>query len=85
MNFWQWEIIAGKLKEHGLEFKTHSTLAYLPSITAWSRQAIFKGDKPDLTKDNSKESDYFLQYWKSPAEGRPPLGCCFGFSQQGKG
>lgn len=63
LNFWQWEIIALKLKEHGLEFKTHSTMAYLPSITAWSRQAIFKGDKPDLTKDNSKESAYFLQYW----------------------
>jgi len=38
-------------------------LAYIPTITAWSRQAIFRGDKPDLSTDNSKEAKLFETYW----------------------
>jgi hypothetical protein len=33
------------------------------STTAWSRQAIFKGDKPDLLEDNSREAKLFEDYW----------------------
>ncbi|MBK7887723.1 MAG: PglZ domain-containing protein [Bacteroidetes bacterium] len=41
----------------------NASLAYIPTITAWSRQAIFKGDKPDLSADNSKEAKLFEAYW----------------------
>ena len=39
-------------------------MAYIPSITAWSRQAIFKGSKPILNEDNSKEDSLFINFWE---------------------
>ncbi|MBK7265058.1 MAG: PglZ domain-containing protein [Ignavibacteriales bacterium] len=38
-------------------------MSYIPSITAWSRQAIFKGSNPDLNENNSKEKQLFHQFW----------------------
>ncbi len=63
MNYWQWSILSAALTQANVTFNTGSTLAYIPTITAWSRQAIFKGDKPDLSEDNSKESKLFEIYW----------------------
>lgn len=63
MNYWQWLILSSKLSENGIKFTPTASLAFIPSITAWSRQAIFKGDKPDLNEDNSKESKLFENYW----------------------
>ncbi len=65
MNYWQWNILSTALAKVEVSFNTGSTLAYIPTITAWSRQAIFKGDKPDLSADNSKESKLFEIYWTS--------------------
>ena len=64
MNYWQWELLSEHLKNEGIESITKTTMAYIPSITAWSRQAIFKGGKPDLDKDNSNESKLYKEYWK---------------------
>ena len=65
MNYWQWLIIEERLKSEGISVKSGVTCAFIPSITAWSRQAIFKGAKPDLTADNSKEEKLFRQYWEN--------------------
>jgi hypothetical protein len=63
MNYWQWMILANKLEDSGITYSTGATLAFIPTITAWSRQAIFKGDKPDLKENNSKEGKMFENFW----------------------
>ena len=65
MNYWQWIILGKALSEAGIGYSSNASLAYIPTITAWSRQAIFKGDKPNLLEDNSKESKLFETYWLS--------------------
>jgi hypothetical protein len=64
MSHWQWEIMAKSLNDAGVNFNMKSTLAFIPTITAWSRQAIFKGDRPELTADNSKEKEFFFRFWE---------------------
>jgi hypothetical protein len=63
MNYWQWNLLGKALTTSGLFYTPNASLAFIPTITAWSRQAIFKGDKPDLNEDNSKESKLFEAYW----------------------
>lgn len=63
MNYWQATLLKDRLKQKGISVNLNTTLAYIPTITAWSRQAIFRGLKPDLTEDNSKEELYFKRYW----------------------
>lgn len=63
MNYWQWNILSKALTDAGIQYSANASLAYIPTITAWSRQAIFKGDKPDLATDNSKEAKLFEAYW----------------------
>jgi len=63
MNYWQWNLLSKALSESGINYTANATLAYIPTITAWSRQAVFKGDKPDLLDDNSKEANLFVDYW----------------------
>ncbi len=63
MNYWQWLLLGKELSDEKIKYDLNSTLAYIPTITAWSRQAIFKGDKPDLKEDNSKEAKLFNEYW----------------------
>jgi hypothetical protein len=63
MNYWQWNILSKALSDAGIGYSSNASLAIIPTITAWSRQAIFKGDKPDLDEDNSKEAKLFESYW----------------------
>lgn len=63
MNYWQWNLLGKALIDIGINFSSTASLAFIPTITAWSRQAIFKGDKPDLFEDNSRESKQFEAYW----------------------
>lgn len=67
MNYWQWNILGRALIDTGLTYSSNASLAFIPTITAWSRQAIFKGEKPDLSEDNSKESKLFKTYWSKNA------------------
>lgn len=64
MNFWQWNILGKELSKVGINYSSNGSLAFIPTITAWSRQAIFKGDKPDLKETNSKEAKLFEIYWQ---------------------
>jgi len=63
MNYWQWNLLSKALSNAGLIYSSNASLAFIPTITAWSRQAIFKGEKPDLNEDNSKENKLFETYW----------------------
>lgn len=63
MNYWQWNILGKAFKDSGIDYSTNASLAIIPTITALSRQAIFKGDKPDFSEDNSKESKLFEAFW----------------------
>ena len=67
MNYWQWNILGKALSNADINFTSNASLAFIPTITAWSRQAIFKGDKPDLSADNSKEAKLFETYWLNQA------------------
>ncbi|MBT1707290.1 BREX-3 system phosphatase PglZ [Fulvivirgaceae bacterium PWU5] len=63
MSYWQWTLLSNALANAGVEYSSNASLAFIPTITAWSRQAIFKGEKPDLNDDNSKESKMFESFW----------------------
>lgn len=63
MNYWQWNMLSKALSDASIGYSSNASLAFIPTITAWSRQAIFKGDKPDLEEDNSKEAKLFESYW----------------------
>ncbi|MCK9331021.1 MAG: BREX-3 system phosphatase PglZ [Candidatus Cloacimonetes bacterium] len=64
MNYWQWNILAEILNKENLDITQGASLAFIPTITAWSRQAIFRGEKPNLNEDNSKEKELFTNYWQ---------------------
>ena len=63
MNYWQWSMLGKVLSETGTTYSSHASLAYIPTITAWSRQAIFKGDKPDISTGNANEGKLFETFW----------------------
>ncbi|MDP1614508.1 MAG: BREX-3 system phosphatase PglZ [Methylococcales bacterium] len=63
MNYWQWNLLSKSLADAGITYNSNASLAFIPTITAWSRQAIFKGDKPDLFENSSKEAALFATYW----------------------
>lgn len=63
MNYWQWNILARELDSTGIKYAAEASFAYIPTITAWSRQSIFRGDIPVLSENNSKEGKLFEMYW----------------------
>jgi hypothetical protein len=63
MNYWQWNMLSKALSDASIGYSSNASLAFIPTITAWSRQAILKGDKPDFEEDNSKEAKLFESYW----------------------
>lgn len=63
MNYWQWTLLKLYLENEKLNVEEKTTLSWLPSITAWARQSIFAGKKPDLTITNRTEGDLFKKYW----------------------
>jgi len=65
MNIWQGQMLVDALVNSGLTPLVGATIAFIPTITAWSRQALFKGSRPDMTTDNHKEGKLFEQYWQT--------------------
>lgn len=63
MNFWQWALLKLCIEKEGFAVEEKTTLSCLPSITAWARQSIFAGKKPNLLIDNATEGDLFKKYW----------------------
>lgn len=64
MNYWQWLLITKTFQDSGIAIGTKTTLAFIPTITAWSRQALFRGSKPNLAETNSKEAVLFREFWR---------------------
>jgi hypothetical protein len=61
MNYWQWTILNSVLKVQSTA--ASASLAFIPTITAWSRQAIFRGDKPVQDGKAFNEAKLFSTYW----------------------
>ncbi len=57
-------MIAEAFKPLIKDIEQKAVFAFIPTITAWSRQAIFKGDLPDLSQNNSREQNDFVEFWK---------------------
>lgn len=74
MNYWQSLLLVDKLKEHNIQCTQKFTMAYIPTITAYSRQALLKGDRPNLNEDNSKEENLFKEYWKNKKTSNAAIG-----------
>ena len=63
MNYWQWTLLKHCLESQKLTVEEKPTLSWIPSITAWARQSIFGGKKPDLSIDNRSEGELFKNFW----------------------
>lgn len=63
---WQYAILQDYLMQQGLHPQGDVTLAWIPTITMLSRQAIFRGDYPlqDYKQSPENERKLWEQYWK---------------------
>ncbi len=64
MNYWQWVLLSKSLAASEISFNTIAAFAFIPTITAWSRQAIFRGERPVLEENNSREGKLFEMFWQ---------------------
>lgn len=67
MTYWQFLLLGKELQLQGIATINSFTLAWLPSITKLSRQAIFKGDIPNLSYKQSpyEEQKLWKNFWVS--------------------
>lgn len=65
MAYWQYLVLKKQLSEAGASSTDSSILAWIPSITMLSRQALFRGDIPDTNyKQNpSNEEKLWHSFW----------------------
>lgn len=68
MSFTQWSLIEQWLITKSIKMKTDSIMAWIPSITSVSRQAIFSGKRPtEYSKSidtTAKEPHHWREFWK---------------------
>lgn len=64
MNYWQWLLLKEAFEKAGLAVEEKVLFSWLPTITAWARQAIFAGRKPNLSEGNENEGELFKIYWQ---------------------
>ena len=67
MTYWQYLILDRTLNNIGISTKKDMTLAWIPSITKLSRQAIFRGEAPktDYRQSPTDENRLWVNYWTS--------------------
>jgi len=67
MAFWQYAILHKSLEKRGIVPQVQHTMAWLPTITSLSRQAIFRGAPPlsDYTQSPANEKTLWCNYWNS--------------------
>lgn len=65
LSYWQYYILECYLTQKGVHVNKGTTLAWLPSITMLSRQAIFRGDSPiqDYHQSPQNEQRLWRDYW----------------------
>jgi hypothetical protein len=63
--FWQWRILARYLQKNHIAINEDFSTAWLPTITMLSRQAIFRGDRPQMDYKQSPEAERRLwhDFW----------------------
>lgn len=66
MAYWQYQVLAEKLHIAGIETNDNAILAWIPTITKLSRQALFRGGSPTCEYKQSplNEKELWLDYWK---------------------
>ena len=64
--YWQYTILKDYLATKDFKIKDDCTLAWLPSITMLSRQAIFRGSDPlqDYKQNPENEKKLWFEFWK---------------------
>jgi hypothetical protein len=64
--YWQYILLRDCLKQAQLTIEEHCTLAWMPSITMLSRQAIFRGEDPkqDYKQNPENEKKLWTEYWQ---------------------
>lgn len=65
MAYWQYMLLRKELSELGVDTDDNVIYSWLPSITKLSRQAIFRGDKPDrdYKQNPDNEKKLWYKYW----------------------
>lgn len=71
-SYWQYTLLKDHLLGKGIQTQDHATLAWLPSITMLSRQAIFRGAPPrqDYKQSPENERRLWTDYWREHGFGR---------------
>ena len=69
--YWQYTVLESYLKEHNYDIINSTTLAWIPSITMLSRQAIFRGDIPqsDYKQNPENEKKLWQNFWQAKGFG----------------
>ena len=68
MNYWQALLLTRSLEEHlNIRAKYDCIYSWLPSVTELSRQAIFRGDIPevDYAQSPASEKKLWMEFWDS--------------------
>ena len=70
--YWQGCVLADYMSNKGIALKMDSTLAWIPTITMLSRQAIFRGTDPKLEYKQSPDNEkkLWLDYWTQRGYGQ---------------
>ena len=65
MAFWQYYVLKEHLLQRNIELTDSTTLAWIPTITMLSRQAIFRGDIPhqDYKQSPQNEQKLWREFW----------------------
>lgn len=68
MTYWQYLVLDKYLHGNGMKPVNDMTMAWIPTITKLSRQAIFRGDSPQLSyqQNPSAEERLWKSFWTSP-------------------
>lgn len=69
MTYWQYLVLDKYLRSSGMQPVCDMTMAWIPTITKLSRQAIFRGDNPLLNYQQtpSAEERLWKSFWTSPS------------------
>lgn len=68
MSFTQWSMIENCLEQKGIRTCTTSIMAWVPTVTSVSRQAIFSGKRPSEYPQSitttAKEASFWREFWE---------------------
>lgn len=66
MTYWQYLVLEQELREKGIKTIDDMIMAWLPSITRLSRQALFRGNAPtkQYVQSPAEESKLWTEYWE---------------------